>query len=46
MKKAPIPKNEKKRIEAVHRMAILDTKPERRFDRLTKEAVKKLKVGE
>ncbi len=44
MKKAPIPKNEKKRIEAVHRMAILDTKPERRFDRLTKEAVKKLKV--
>jgi GAF domain-containing protein len=44
MKKAPIPKNEKKRLEAVHKMAILDTKPEKRFDRLTKEAVKKIKV--
>lgn len=44
MQIAPIPKNEKERLEAVHRMAILDTKPEERFDLLTREAVEKLKV--
>ena len=44
MKKAPIPKNEKERLEAVHKMAILDTEPEGRFDVLTKEAVEKIKV--
>src|SRR3989338_20930 len=44
MQIAPIPKDENIRIEAVHRMAILDTKPEERFDRLTKEAVDRLKV--
>jgi GAF domain-containing protein len=44
MKKAPIPKNEKERLEAVHKLGILDTNPEKRFDKLTKEAVKKLKV--
>lgn len=44
MKKAPIPKNEKERLEAVHRIAILDTEPEGRFDVLTKEAVEKIKV--
>lgn len=31
-------------MEAVHQMAILDTKPEERFDVITREAVKKLKV--
>lgn len=44
MKQAPIPKDEEERLEAVHRMAILDTEPEERFDHLTKEAVERLKV--
>jgi GAF domain-containing protein len=44
MQTAPIPSNEKERLEAVHRLAILDTEPEPRFDALTKEAVEKLKV--
>lgn len=44
MQTAPIPEDEKERLEAVHRMAILDTKPEERFDRLTREATEKLKV--
>jgi len=44
MQIAPIPQDEDERIVAVHRMAILDTKPEERFDVLTKEAVQKLKV--
>lgn len=44
MKKAPMPDNEKERLEAVHKMAILDTEPEERFDVLTKEAVEKLNV--
>lgn len=42
MQTAPIPQDEKERLEAVHRMAILDTKPEERFDRLTKEATEKI----
>jgi len=44
MQQAPIPADEQKRLEAVHRMALLDTKPEERFDRLTKEAVEMFKV--
>ena len=44
MKTAPIPNNEVERLEAVHKVAILDTKPEERFDALTKEATEKLKV--
>jgi len=44
MEEAPIPKDEKERLDAVHRMAILDTQPEERFDRLTREAVNRLKV--
>ncbi len=42
MKPAPIPVDEEKRMEAVHRLAILDTKPEARFDALTKEATQKM----
>lgn len=44
MQIAPIQNDEDKRIEAVHKLAILDTKPEERFDKLTREAVEKLKV--
>ena len=44
MQKAPIPKDEGERMEAVHRMAILNTAPEERFDVLTREAVEKLKM--
>lgn len=42
MKSADKPNNEKERLEAVHRLNILDTKPEERFDVLTKEVIKKL----
>ncbi len=44
MQNAPIPADEDKRLEALHRIAILDTEPEERFDTLTREAVEKLKV--
>ncbi len=44
MQLAPIPQDEDKRLESVHRLAILDTNPEPRFDVLTREAVEKLKV--
>ncbi len=44
MQIAPIPENEIERLEVVHKMAILDSKPEPRFDALTREAVEKLKV--
>lgn len=45
MQNAPIPIDEDKRMEAVHRLGLLvDTKPEERFDVLTREAVEKLKV--
>lgn len=39
---APIKEDEEQRLEAVHRLAILDTQPEVRFDNLTHEAVEKL----
>jgi len=42
MQTAPIPDNEKERLESVHELALLDTKPEERFDALTKEATEKL----
>ena len=44
MQTAPIPQDEEERLAAVHRIAILDTKPEERFDALTREAVQKLNV--
>ena len=44
MQRAPIPENEKERLEAVHEMAILDTEPEERFDHITREAVEKIHV--
>lgn len=40
MKKAPIPKNEFKRILSLYSLGILDTPPEERFDQLTKCATK------
>ncbi len=43
-KKAPTPSNENERLHALSLLDILDTKKEERFDAITKEAVKKLKV--
>ncbi|MFZ3011446.1 MAG: GAF domain-containing protein [Minisyncoccia bacterium] len=45
MQNAPMPSDEDKRIEVVHRLALLDTEPEERFDVLTREAAKKLNVS-
>ena len=39
-----IPQNEAERLEALWQMKILDTAPEVRFDRITKEAAEKLRV--
>ena len=44
MLKAPIPENEKERMDAVERLGLLDIKPDDRFDLLTKRAVKELRV--
>lgn len=44
MEPAPIPYNENGRIKAVKDLGILDTAPEERFDKLTKEATERLKV--
>jgi len=44
MKPAPIPPNEHERLMSVHRLGILDTEPEERFDCLTREAAKKFNV--
>ena len=41
---APIPLNEKERLEAVKAMGVLDTPKEERFDKLTEEAAIKLNV--
>jgi GAF domain-containing protein len=44
MLSAPIPENENDRLKAVMELGILDTKPEERFDSITKEAVEAFKV--
>jgi len=44
MQPAPIPKNEEERMFALLELNILDTKPEKRFDVLTKKATSKLMV--
>ena len=44
MQTAPIPENEKARLEAVKKLNILDTPPEKRFDYLTKKAIQICKV--
>ena len=44
MKKPPIPGNEGDRLKAVKSVGILDTKPEPRFDRITKVACNRLKA--
>lgn len=44
MQFAPIPKDEQERLNVVRDMNILDTKPEERFDVLTREAMVKLQV--
>lgn len=44
MQTAPIPQDESERLAAVHRMAILDSNPEERFDAITREAVERLNV--
>ena len=41
---APIPDNEKERMDAVNRLGLLDNKPDSKFDLLTKRAIKELKV--
>ncbi|MDO8523070.1 MAG: GAF domain-containing protein [bacterium] len=45
MLKAPIPTDEERRMDAVKRLNILDTKPEARFDELTKTAIKRFNVA-
>ena len=44
MEKPRVHEKEGERLEAVHRLAILDTQPEERFDVLTREAVRKFGV--
>src|SRR3989338_9011020 len=40
MQSAPIPKNEKERLISLHKLGLLDTNPEERFDRITRTATK------
>lgn len=44
MKIAPIHEKEEERLEALNKLALLDTEPEKRFDDITQEAIVKLKV--
>src|SRR3989344_5302487 len=40
MQRAPIPENEKERLLSLHKLGLLDTKPEERFDRITRTATR------
>lgn len=40
MQNAPIPSNEEERLLSLHALGLLDTKPEERFDRITRTATK------
>jgi len=44
MLQAPIPLNEEERLAAVLELKILNTKPEERFDRITRTALERFKV--
>lgn len=44
MIKAPIPQDEKSRLDALLKLGLLDTPPEARFDRITNQAVKRFNV--
>lgn len=44
MQLAPIPKNDEERVCVLQGMKLLDTAPEERFDRLTREATKRFSV--
>ncbi len=44
MQIAPVPGNASESLDAVHRLGILDTEPEARFDDLTKQAVDQFHV--
>lgn len=41
---APVPPDEQKRLDALYKIGIIDTPPEDRFDRITKEAVARFKA--
>jgi GAF domain-containing protein len=44
MKTAPIPLNEQERLNAVAQLGVLDSQPEERFDKITKEALVRFRV--
>jgi GAF domain-containing protein len=44
MERAPIPANEEERLASLHALALLDTEPEERFDRITKTATQVFQV--
>lgn len=44
MQSAPIPDNEKERLEKVMQLGILDTEPEERFDAITRDAIQAFHV--
>src|SRR3990167_10310718 len=44
MQKAPIPENEKERLISLHKLGLLDTLPEDRFDLITRTATRVFRV--